>query len=171
VFQLYFKILFDYHFSDTNKSEESLIVVFDIMKTISNYRPFSLSPQSIKPAIVNSLEEISFYSFKVAFQTPIQINNSTPYSLFDLIQKAGKIGINLLLEMKIGFFPLVEENKEQKIVHQQIALSQSSFLDQEEEEDTIPQYSICFTEDDDEIFAYPLSVSFSDLSLFLDSLD
>jgi hypothetical protein len=179
MFKILFRILFDYHFNESEKSEESLLVVFDVIKSIGNQPPFLLSHQPIEPVHVNSLNDISFDSFELAFQTPIQINQSSPYSLFDLIKMTEKLEINLLIEMKIGFSSKIEEMKEQKVIRpqissilQQFSSSQESFLGREEtEDDSIPECSICHIEDENEIFTCPLSVSISNHPFFLDYLD
>jgi hypothetical protein len=84
-FQLIYSVLFDYHFENSLKSQESVFVIFDQLRLISRFKPFSLSKTEFPKISVNSIHDLHFDSFEEAFQTPISIKKYPFYSLFHLI--------------------------------------------------------------------------------------
>jgi hypothetical protein len=70
-FQLIYSILFDYHFENSLRSQESIYIVFDQLKIISRFRSFTISNKGFPKITTESVQDLIFNPFEDAFQTPI----------------------------------------------------------------------------------------------------
>jgi hypothetical protein len=180
-FNLLFSVLYDYHFDEKNKSQESVLVVFDFLRLISRSENFTLSQTPFPPVSAQSIEKLSFDSFEIAFQTPIQIGNSPAHSFLELISMIGEIGNTVLIEMNIGFIPIQQEARKTEHIQsqsshikdsilQQFSALQDHFLSEENENESLVECPICHSNEEDSIFAFPVQINASNLPLFLDSI-